>query len=164
MAAYRAGTAETVVKTKFEHTAFDQHEPYTIISTATDSDDVFVNTYLPEKWIFTMNFKTSGTREYYASDIVRSQYETISTKMGFYGVLPSLIINSSVVNKTTQRVTANIPTRSPELLQRFLYSTPNGKRTQRVLDDFGLEAQWVDRKMTSFYVSVLPKSSSSLHQ
>lgn len=70
------------------------------------------------------------------------------------------------MNNETLTKTLTIENKTPEMLQTFLQETPNGKRTQRVLDDFGMEALWVDRQGDSefpfadFIVAVRPKQQS----
>lgn len=77
--------------------------------------------------------------------------------------MPSLIKNSAVSNDYTLQATATLASNTPELLRVFLEQTSNGKRTQRVLDDFSLQAQSVHRSeddmhlFADFFIRVMPK-------
>ncbi|OCR23578.1 toxin [Pseudomonas syringae] len=158
-----------IVSTMFSHNGNQSEAPYDITSTHWNKTDKFYNTYKPEEWIFRSNFKRSQSRDYHANDVVRFQAKAIADKMGFNGILPSAIKNSFVVNDQTLQLTSALTTKTPEMMRVFLDSTPNGKRTQRVLDDFDLEAVWVDRQgdpdfpFADFVISVQPKKTSSLH-
>ncbi|WP_046236977.1 RHS repeat domain-containing protein [Pseudomonas syringae pv. coryli] len=162
----RSGEATAIVATMFDHNSSFAYDPYTIESKHLQKEDDFLNDYAPNEWTFRSNYKRSGSNDYHANDVVRYQYKTIAQKTNTHGVLPSVIKNSFVVNNETLTKTSTIENKTPEMLQTFLQETPNGKRTQRVLDDFGMEALWVDRQGDSefpfadFIVAVRPKQQS----
>ncbi|OBS34448.1 RHS repeat-associated core domain-containing protein [Pseudomonas syringae] len=162
----RSGEATAIVATMFDHNSSFAYDPYTIESKHLQKEDDFLNDYAPNEWTFRSNYKRSGSSDYHANDVVRYQYKTIAQKTNTHGVLPSVIKNSFVVNNETLTKTLTIENKTPEMLQTFLQETPNGKRTQRVLDDFGMEALWVDRQGDSefpfadFIVAVRPKQQS----
>ncbi|MDY2564329.1 RHS repeat-associated core domain-containing protein [Pseudomonas syringae] len=161
-----SGKATAVVATMFDHDSNLEDYPYTVESKHLQENDDFLNDYAPNEWIFRSNYKRSGSNDYHANDVVRYQYRTIAQKTNTHGVLPSVIKNSFVLNSDTLKKTSTIENKTPEMLQTFLQETPNGKRTQRVLDDFGMEALWVDRQGDSelpfadFIVAVRPKQQS----
>ncbi|POP75070.1 RHS repeat-associated core domain-containing protein [Pseudomonas syringae] len=162
----RSGEATAIVATMFDHNSSFAYDPYTIESKHLQKEDDFLNDYAPNEWTFRSNYKRSGSNDYHANDVVRYQYKTIAQKTNTHGVLTSVIKNSFVVNNETLTKTSTIENKSPEMLLTFLQETPNGKRTQRVLDDFGMEALWVDRQGDSefpfadFIVAVRPKQQS----
>ncbi|WP_161936271.1 RHS repeat-associated core domain-containing protein, partial [Pseudomonas syringae] len=163
-----SGKATAVVATMFDHDSNLEDYPYTVESKHLQENDDFLNDYAPNEWIFRSNYKRSGSNDYHANDIVRYQYKTIAQKTNTHGVLPSVIKNSFVLNSETLKKTSTIENKTPEMLQTFLQATPNGKRTQRVLDDFGMEALWVDRQgdpefpFADFIVAVRPKQQSNI--
>ncbi|PBP67421.1 toxin [Pseudomonas syringae] len=162
----RSGEATAIVATMFDHNSSLAYGPYVVESKHLQKEDDFLNEYAPNEWTFRSNYKRSGSNDYHANDVVRYQYRTIAQKTNTHGVLPSVIKNSFVVNNETLTKTLTIENKTPEMLQTFLQETPNGKRTQRVLDDFGMEALWVDRQGDSefpfadFIVAVRPKQQS----
>ncbi|MGO4366138.1 RHS repeat-associated core domain-containing protein, partial [Pseudomonas sp. PAB10] len=121
------------------------HEPvrkYGIRSTYGTDD--FQNVFQRELWTFKSNFRNPNTSDFFANDIARYQYTLISKKEGFFGHLPSLIKRDTVINKTTLKKTKKLESGSEEMLRTFLEETPNGKSTQRILNDFGLKATKVE--------------------
>ncbi|MCF5397530.1 toxin, partial [Pseudomonas syringae] len=162
----RSGEATAIVATMFDHNSSLAYGPYVVESKHLQKEDDFLNEYAPNEWTFRSNYKRSESNDYHANDVVRYQYRTIAQKTNTHGVLPSVIKNSFVVNNETLTKTLTIENKTPEMLQTFLQETPNGKRTQRVLDDFGMEALWVDRQGDSefpfadFIVAVRPKQQS----
>ncbi|VVM79029.1 RHS repeat domain-containing protein [Pseudomonas fluorescens] len=161
---HQDGTGPIIITTIFEH-VHDPVDPYKIISRHWNGIDAFENTFSPEVWKLQSNSKLSKTKDYFASQVVSYQYEQISKKMGFYGVLPSVIENETVLNEQTLTATAGLQTLSPEMLRVFLNMTPIGKGTQIALKEFQMEAQWVDRQpdpifhpyAAHFFVGVTPR-------
>ncbi|OUM09167.1 toxin [Pseudomonas syringae] len=164
----KSGKATELVATMFEHNSSFAHDPYTVESKHLQKNDDFLNDYSPNQWTFHSNFKRSKSNDYHANDVVRYQYKTIAHKTQTYGLLPSVIKNSWVVNDETLKETSTIENKTPEMLEVFLKKTPNGKRTQRVLDDFGMEALWVDRQedaefpVADFIIAVRPKQQPNI--
>ncbi|WP_054086856.1 MULTISPECIES: RHS repeat domain-containing protein [Pseudomonas syringae group] len=164
----RSGKATDLVATMFEHNSSFADYPYAVESKNLQKNDDFLNDYSPNEWTFRSNYKRSESNDYHANDIVRHQYKIIAQKTNTHDILPSIIKNSFVINNETLMKTSNIENKTPEMLEAFLQKTPNGKRTQRVLDDFGMEALWVDRQVDSefpfanFIVAVRPKQQSNI--
>lgn len=117
-----------------------------------DSDplDEFINKYSPKEWTFRKNFKGSKSSTYFANDMARVQYRIIAKKNDIFGVLPPVLRRKDVINIETLKQTEGLPSRSPELYRAFLDRTVNGKTTQRILKDFGLQATSVVREDTFF--------------
>jgi insecticidal toxin complex protein TccC len=107
------------------------------------------------------NYKFSDSGKIFANDVARYQYERVSKAQGFFGHLPSTIRRFKVVNETTLSKTEHLENDSPQMLDVFFSQTPNGKTTQRILDDFGLKATAVRREpnegKTDFVIAVEPK-------
>jgi len=148
------------VKTSFEHE--------TIIETgisSTYNKDRFKNSYEPHHWQLYANFRDEHEKRYYASDVVKYQYKRISNDQGFFGHLPSLITRKYVTNKTTLEWAEKLTNTRGELPLSFLKETPNGKSTQRILDEFGLIATRVERGIRphqdDLLIHVMPASSTS---
>jgi insecticidal toxin complex protein TccC len=122
--------------------------------------DNFNNVYFPHHWIFKHNFRNASTTDYYANDVTRYQYTRIARSQNFYGVLPSLITRSGVMNRETLKATKYLKSGSTQMRHVFLSETKNGKSTQRILNDFGLEAtkveRIVDRGRVDFLIHVRP--------
>lgn len=122
----------------------------------------FNNVFKPEHWIFKQNLRDPKTTDYYANDVARYQYSKIAKDQGFYGHLPSLITRSGVMNRQTLEATKYLKSGSRKMLLTFLQKTPNGKSTQRILDDFGLMATKVERVVdcarVNFLIHVKPIS------
>lgn len=100
----------------------------------------FKNSYESDKWIFKNNFRPPTERNYYASDVVQVQYEMVARKNGFYGYLPSSILRENVLNPETIAIMDDAVLHNRPVRHQFLWHTPNGKSSRRILDDFGLEA------------------------
>jgi insecticidal toxin complex protein TccC len=85
----------TFVETKMKHTFIKNHALSRV------KEDSFFNIFKPHTWIFKANFRNPAHSKYYASDVARHQYINVSTKQGFFGVLPSTIKREHVINKHT---------------------------------------------------------------
>jgi len=103
-------------------------------------DDMFQNSYYEDKWVFKKNYKWSKTREYFASDVAKYQYDVISRKNKFLGVLPLVINRQSVTDQETLRVMHEAKGTPEERMEVFLRETQNGKTTKRIMDSFRLIA------------------------
>ncbi|WP_414648270.1 RHS repeat-associated core domain-containing protein [Cedecea sp.] len=114
---------------------------------ATDNNS-FINVFKKNKWVFLSNMRKDKDVPYFASDIARFQYETISTKHGFEGVFPERIIRDGVTNADTLRMTQGKT--GDELFTAF-FQTPNGKSTMRIMDQFGLEAKSVTSRQNKYW-------------
>ena len=105
----------------------------------------FKNEYLPGRWKFMENFRAPGS-SFYATDVTRHQYERVSKKNLFFGVLPKLIVRWDVINPHALRATDQLPSGSDAMRDSFLASEGTGRSTQRILDAFGLRATRVERR------------------
>ncbi|RAI71369.1 hypothetical protein DOZ80_05865 [Pseudomonas fluorescens] len=99
----------------------------------------FENEYLPGRWRLMENYRAPGT-QINASDVTFEQYRKISTKNGFFGVLPKVIVRWDVKDEFV----AGIEGDSEGMLKRFLSSKNNGRSTQRIMDAFGLRATGIE--------------------
>lgn len=137
----------------------------------------FINEFREDTWIFKQNYKTTPPAgdtsklvthpRFYASDVARYQYELISTERGFYGRLPSVIKRENVMNYSALSRTSDPANNATTLMNDFLTQTPNGKSTQRIMEDFGLEAISVERVkgeggQIDFLINVRPSQQSSV--
>ncbi len=142
----------------FEHSI----EPGGIISSIDKvNDSYFYNTYTPDEWYFSINQRASGS-PYYASDVAAYQYGRVSRSQDFVGKLPKKITRQEVTNQTTLMSTFNL--QGNALFDVFFKDTPNGKSTQRIMNNFSLKARSVERVelenyssdvMCDFVVSIL---------
>lgn len=105
--------------------------------------NLFSNKFKPNKWTFINNYRRVQNVPYYASDIARYQYEKIAAENNFIGKMPDVLVRSGVSNETTLALTEG---KSGEELFDAFFKTPNGKSTQRVMSDFGLTANAVERR------------------
>ncbi|EJM43207.1 RHS repeat-associated core domain protein containing protein [Pseudomonas sp. GM33] len=121
-------------------------------------DDGFTNSYLPYIWTFSNNERNDTRKDYYANDVARYQYTTISREKEFFGHLPSLIKRENVTNEETIEKTDKLKSDSAEMLSVFMSKTQNGKSTARILNDFGLRAVNVKKIGRDFYINVKPVS------
>lgn len=112
----------------------------------------FVNKFKENKWVFQGNNRKDRNVPYFASDIARYQYETISTRHGFAGVFPERIIREGVTNAETLQMTQG---KSGHALFTAFFETPNGKSTKRILDQFGLEAKSVISRPNKYWDDTL---------
>lgn len=106
--------------------------------------NTFSNTFERTKWTFHHNYREIRDVPYYASDVTRYQYETISRKNNFFGELPEVIERNTMTNETTLQMTEG---KSGQELFDAFFRTPNGKSTRRIMDDFGLTAYAVERRV-----------------
>lgn len=128
------------------------------MTTAIAGTSMFTNTYYPGRWIFEANFRDSR-HKFFASDVAYLQYETVSQEKGFYGQLPSEIIRSNVINEETLEVMNQPPSEERSSLDTFIWNTPNGRSTKRIMDVFGLKATSLRRLNESFILGVKPKET-----
>lgn len=144
-------------KSNFEHQfSIDKNEetskptsPYQYESTYIGGQDIiglFENKFKEKKWTFKENYREGKTNDFYASDIAQYQYTQVSEKHGFQGKMPNIIKRKSVINDDTLSSVNGLQSGSQELKDIFLQSTPNGKSTQRIMNNFGLTATKVELK------------------
>lgn len=108
--------------------------------------DTFETFFSNAEWQIESAFRHGANdMPYYASDVLRYQY-TFATSAAQspmpFGTLPSRIVHTCIVNRETIEVISDSLRHHPtnaQLLQDYLQLTPNGRMTQRILDDFGLE-------------------------
>ncbi|WP_346833464.1 RHS repeat-associated core domain-containing protein [Pseudomonas abietaniphila] len=121
------------------------------------------NRFEKHEWTFMHNFKYSDSGKIFANDVARHQYKAVAKANHFFGHLPSTIRRFKVINETTLSKTEGLENESAEMLEVFFSQTPNGKTTQRILDDFDLKATAVRREPNAgkidFVISVEPKGS-----
>ena len=120
----------------------------------------YTNRFYRHIWIFENNDRNKSNNNYYASDVAKSQYITVSKEEGFFGHLPSIIRRWAVSNFKTRFAVMGLESGSPEMLDAFM-KTENGKSTQRILNDFGLKAVRVERTDNNFDVFLQPDPSRS---
>ena len=102
----------------------------------------FHNEFLPGRWKMIANYRAPGDEGPNATDVTWHQYEKISRKNNFYGVLPQVIVWWQVVNKEALRATKE----KEGMLERFLASKGIGRSTQRIMDAFALRATDIERR------------------
>lgn len=95
----------------------------------------FENEYLPGRWRLMENYRAPNT-QIHATDVTFEQYRQISTKHGFFGVLPKVIVRWDVKDEFVAAIQGD----SEGMLARFLSSKNNGRSTQRIMAAFGLRA------------------------
>ncbi|WP_256589976.1 RHS repeat domain-containing protein, partial [Pseudomonas sp. B1(2018)] len=123
------------VKTQMKHAfIFDE----TAMESLHGEEDEFRNAYYKDEWVFKQNFKESESREYFASEVARYQYASVSKKKDFFGFLPFVLNRDYVINQDTLRVMHEAKGTIEERLEKFLNETPNGKSTKRIMDEFNL--------------------------
>jgi insecticidal toxin complex protein TccC len=131
---------------------------------STNDTGNFENEFRKEFWRFSNNYRNPSESNYFANEITKYQYIAISKKEGFYGHLPSIIKRETVINKITLEKTKNLESGSEELLKIFMNETPNGKSTQRILNDFGLKATKVEINFdeqnndADYFIHVIPST------
>ncbi|WP_369790734.1 hypothetical protein [Rouxiella sp. WC2420] len=105
------------------------------------SANVFINRYDAGVWIFEQNFRPIKNFDYYASDVAKYQYLQVAQRVESSAVMPRKIIRQGVVNQITLNMTSG--KQGDELFSAF-FQTPNGKSTQRIMDNFSLVAENVE--------------------
>lgn len=95
-----------------------------------------------------ISLKISAVSSQDASDVASYQYRTVAKARGFVGRLPSEIHRVNVFNETTQGIMDGV-TFPSEMLEKF-FTTPNGKSTQRIFDEFNLKATDISRYQNPF--------------
>lgn len=141
---------EDVIK-NLMHVKFDDGRIYS--SDNALSNSFFNAQYKPHKWTI-IAVSRDKNAPYYSNDIVKFQYNTVSKEQGFSGVMPVIIKHKHVVNQTT--LTETKGKIGDDLLSAYLNKTPNGKFTNRIVMDFGLEVSHVTLKE-----KITPGSNSS---
>lgn len=118
------------------------------------NDSFFENSFYPDVLVAKKNYRNQNSSNFFASDVVRYQYEIISKKEGFWGYLPSRVIHHNTMNDNTLYIMNYVEENGMALLPNFLNKTPNGKSTQRILSLFGLEATGIkiDKKFSISYI------------
>ncbi|BBE09766.1 Insecticidal toxin protein [Mycoavidus cysteinexigens] len=121
----------------------------------------FKNKFKPKKWTFIENIRFDDERNFFASDIAQYQYTQVSEKHGFQGKLPDIIKRECVANDDTLEGIKGLESGTQELQDKFLTSTPNGKTSQRIMNDFGLTATKVELRNPE-YESINEKGEGEL--
>ncbi|TWC59258.1 insecticidal toxin complex protein TccC [Pseudomonas sp. SJZ080] len=116
----------------------------------------FFNIFTKSEWEFKSNYKYSDSGGVFLNDVSRGQIRLVAD----LNYLPSVIRRSKVLNETTLTKTAGLESGSEELFKVFFSETPNGKATQRLMDEVGLKATAVTKEVTGgytdFIVAVIP--------
>jgi insecticidal toxin complex protein TccC len=116
----------------------------------------FFNIYSPSEWEFKDNYKYADSGGVFLNDVSRQQIR-LAADLDF---LPSKIRRSKVRNEMTLSKTDGLESGSEALREIFFTQTPNGKATQRLMDDVGLKATAVFKeiagKNVDFVVAVEP--------
>ncbi|ULH10795.1 RHS repeat-associated core domain-containing protein [Serratia marcescens] len=115
-------------------------------------DNFFENSYFEDKWRFQTNNRNRDA-SYYASHIVKYQYEMVSKANGFYGKHPGIIERNTVVNDKTIEATNGL---TGSELNNVFFETPIGKSTRHIMEAFGLKSMGVTRKRNDFFVNIAP--------
>lgn len=74
--------------------------------------------------------------------------------------MPGKIIRKNVINKNTNDVMDDVENSQLPMRQPFLWSTPNGKSTMRIMDLYGMEASKVTRNNKDYVIDVKRKISN----
>ncbi|CAI8994387.1 insecticidal toxin complex protein TccC [Pseudomonas sp. IT-P44] len=116
----------------------------------------FFNIFTKSEWEFKSNYKYSDSGGVFLNDVSRAQIRLVAD----LNYLPSVIRRSKVLNDMTLSKTAELQSGSEELYKVFFAETPNGKATQRLMDEVGLRATAVTKEVTGgytdFVVAVVP--------
>ena len=116
----------------------------------------FFNIFTKSEWEFKSNYKYSDSGGVFLNDVSRGQIRLVAD----LNYLPSVIRRSKVLNDTTLNKTAGLESGGEELFKVFFSETPNGKATQRLMDEVGLKATAVTKEVTGgytdFIVTVIP--------
>lgn len=143
-------------------------DKYTIVSkyhpAGHTSPNLFINKFEPDVWTFKNNNKPIKEHPMlYANEIAAYQYYRVSNDVGFFGKLPTLIIRNNISNKGVKDVAHRYPSNTPEFTKAFLTQTQNGKSTQRIVDEFGLDIVKIEHsfnevELLDIYVHVKSKA------
>lgn len=123
--------------------------------------NVFVNAYSPDTWLMQSNARLNQQRPYFANDVVLAQYATVSKAHGYYGKLPTSIVRDNIINAHTLAFFEKAG-KAPDL-QGFLTETPNGKHTQRILQNLQMHAtqlEW-DAQTATAVIHVRPDADAT---
>lgn len=124
-------------------------------------ENVFENRFEPEVWTLLNNVRQKKSSLYYASDILKYQYEVISRRGGFYGRLPRQIVLDSVDNDDTIRITQNLNTQK---LKDVFPFTPVGKFIFRLMEHYKLSFESVcmqaGNPFCTYVILIKPNTSS----
>lgn len=159
------------IRQKFRHTPwfyYDANHCYKGIMVISEyGENIFGNKYKTDKWTFINNFRTDETQNrFYSSHVVLFHIMLHAFFAEQPTSIPTVIKRQNVINKSTLASTAQLKNFSVELRERFL-ATPNGKMTQRTLDDIHASAVAVwqtnddDPECRTFYISLQPKKSEN---
>jgi insecticidal toxin complex protein TccC len=132
------------IEENLDHEPIGAHGIYT--SGKSENTDEFLNDFYRDMWIFKANRRDPKNETYFATDIYLYQFMVKSRqKKDISGHLPSVIKRENVHNGVTLKKTEKLKSGSDKLLATFLNETPNGKSTQRLLNEIGMKATAVER-------------------
>ncbi|MGF6557551.1 insecticidal toxin complex protein TccC [Pseudomonas sp. S30_BP2TU TE3576] len=125
-------------------------------ATTLEKPSKFFNIFTRSEWELKSNYKYSDSGSVFLNDINRQQIRLVAD----LSYLPSVIRRSKVLNDVTLKKTEELASGSEELFRVFFSETPNGKATQRLMDEVGLKATVVTKEVTGgytdFVVAVVP--------
>ena len=125
-------------------------------ATTLEKPSKFFNIFTRSEWELKRNYKYSDSGPVFLNDINRRQIRLVAD----LSYLPSVIRRSKVLNDVTLKKTEELASGSEELFRVFFSETPNGKATQRLMDEVGLKATGVTKEITGgftdFVVAVVP--------
>lgn len=108
----------------------------------------FLNTYLPETWILSENFKSQKVDRkcFFMGNVVAMQYEQCFTEKGWSLQLPKAIHLSNIWDISCYQLISSYPGNynSREFIELFMNNTDYGKSFRHFVSDFELEADWLE--------------------
>ena len=138
------------VEAHFEHEFVEFNQVKSVWVGPDGQESFFDNEFNEDKWVFHKNFKRSGTKDFFASDVAIHQYRMVAEENDFVDVLPSEIVRERVVNRETLALISAHENGSNRMMEVFFTQTPNGKSTQQLLMYFDLSATHVTMDATGW--------------
>jgi RHS repeat-associated protein len=105
----------------------------------------FLNRYEPSMWELKFNFRDKCS-PYYTSDVIRYQYDKVSSVSGFNTERLRVIKWNTVINQETLDVLNN---------GGDFFSSPLGKSTRNILDEFKLEYTGYTTNKSGKYMDIV---------
>ncbi|KOC88182.1 RHS repeat-associated core domain-containing protein [Winslowiella iniecta] len=105
------------------------------------AETVFQGIYRPHEWILKDILRANKSVPFYASDVIRYQYERVAAENGFTGKMPGVFILKNVVNSEARALTQG---KEGQPLFDAFFQSILGKTTRHVLTQLELEASSVE--------------------